>query len=153
MFIFPIFFFSTSLHILSIFLNIIYNSLFSKIKYYYYYISRSSEDLVHRLFVCIAGVADQLQTNFASDLRNILKCVFLMNSSQAIEDIEEPKDQNLASTVNAPVDTAETESIHERQESLPEYEDIEENILIHDRSTDILIFFIPEFYLINMCNC
>ncbi|KAG8037080.1 hypothetical protein G9C98_004402 [Cotesia typhae] len=42
---------------------------------------RSSEDLVHRLFVCIAGVADQLQTNFASDLRNILKCVFLMNST------------------------------------------------------------------------
>ncbi|XP_041476909.1 lateral signaling target protein 2 homolog isoform X1 [Lytechinus variegatus] len=37
---------------------------------------RSSSDLVHRLFVCIAGVADQLQTNFASDLRSILKTVF-----------------------------------------------------------------------------
>jgi hypothetical protein len=44
---------------------------------------RSSEDLIHRLFVCIAGVADQLQTNFASDLRNILKSVFLMNTSDA----------------------------------------------------------------------
>ncbi|KAJ8867398.1 hypothetical protein PR048_031199 [Dryococelus australis] len=44
---------------------------------------RSSEDLVHRLFVCIAGVADQLQSNFAGDLRNILKCVFLMNASSA----------------------------------------------------------------------
>ncbi|KAH9636503.1 hypothetical protein HF086_017669 [Spodoptera exigua] len=42
---------------------------------------RSSEDLIHRLFVCIAGVADQLQTNFAADLRNILKSVFLMNQS------------------------------------------------------------------------
>ncbi|CAH2007021.1 unnamed protein product [Acanthoscelides obtectus] len=42
---------------------------------------RSSEDLLHRLFVCIAGVADQLQTNFACDLRNILKSVFLMNAS------------------------------------------------------------------------
>ncbi|XP_067008607.2 lateral signaling target protein 2 homolog isoform X2 [Anabrus simplex] len=42
---------------------------------------RSSEDLVHRLFVCIAGVADQLQTNFAGDLRNILKCVFLMSAT------------------------------------------------------------------------
>ncbi|XP_022915844.1 lateral signaling target protein 2 homolog [Onthophagus taurus] len=42
---------------------------------------RSSEDLIHRLYVCIAGVADQLQTNFASDLRNILKSVFLMNVS------------------------------------------------------------------------
>lgn len=36
----------------------------------------SSSDLVHRLFVCISGVADQLQTNYASDLRGILKTVF-----------------------------------------------------------------------------
>ncbi|KAJ4450718.1 hypothetical protein ANN_02148 [Periplaneta americana] len=48
---------------------------------------RSSEDLVHRLFVCIAGVADQLQTNFAGDLRHILKCVFLMSASNTnVED-------------------------------------------------------------------
>ncbi|KAH1017842.1 lateral signaling target protein 2 homolog [Dendroctonus ponderosae] len=46
---------------------------------------RSSEDLIHRLFVCIAGVADQLQTNFACDLRNILKSVFLINASDSIE--------------------------------------------------------------------
>lgn len=44
----------------------------------------SAEDLIHRLFVCIAGVADQLQTNFASDLRNILKYVFLMNTSDPV---------------------------------------------------------------------
>ena len=43
---------------------------------------KSSEDLIHRLFVCISGVADQLQTNFASDLRAILKAVFLINASQ-----------------------------------------------------------------------
>ncbi|XP_078287969.1 lateral signaling target protein 2 homolog isoform X3 [Rhinoraja longicauda] len=36
----------------------------------------SSSDLIHRLFVCIAGVADQLQTNYASDLRSILKTLF-----------------------------------------------------------------------------
>lgn len=42
---------------------------------------KDSTDLIHRLFVCISGVADQLQTNFAGDLRNILKCVFEMNSS------------------------------------------------------------------------
>ncbi|OWF38353.1 lateral signaling target protein 2 homolog [Mizuhopecten yessoensis] len=42
----------------------------------------SSGDLIHRLFVCIAGVADQLQTNYAGDLRHILKCVFAMNSSE-----------------------------------------------------------------------
>lgn len=50
---------------------------------------RSTENLLHRLFVCIAGVADQLQTNFASDLRQILRSVFLMNvSPPPVEDIE-----------------------------------------------------------------
>lgn len=57
------------------------------------FLCRSSEDLVHRLFVCIAGVADQLQTNFAGDLRHILKCVFLIcasnNMSTEVEDLEE----------------------------------------------------------------
>ncbi|XP_077501953.1 lateral signaling target protein 2 homolog [Amblyomma americanum] len=42
---------------------------------------KSSDDLIHRLFVGISGVADQLQTNFAGEMRNILKCVFEMNSS------------------------------------------------------------------------
>lgn len=100
--------------------------------------------MVHRLFVCIAGVADQLQTNFASDLRNILKCVFLMNSSQMIEDGEESKDQNSNSTnqsANTPLDTEETGSIHERPESLAEYEDMDETALTHDRSTNILSYF------------
>lgn len=35
----------------------------------------SSEDLIHRLFVCVAGVADQLQTNYSSDVRKVLKMV------------------------------------------------------------------------------
>uniref|UniRef100_A0A915D266 Uncharacterized protein n=1 Tax=Ditylenchus dipsaci TaxID=166011 RepID=A0A915D266_9BILA len=35
----------------------------------------TSENLVHRLFVCIAGVADQLQTNYSSDVRKVLKMV------------------------------------------------------------------------------
>ncbi|XP_026729497.1 lateral signaling target protein 2 homolog [Trichoplusia ni] len=51
---------------------------------------KSSEDLIHRLFVCIAGVADQLQTNFAADLRNILKSVFLMNQSPEPAETDEP---------------------------------------------------------------
>ncbi|XP_037091127.1 lateral signaling target protein 2 homolog [Pollicipes pollicipes] len=42
---------------------------------------KDSQDLIHRLFVCISGVADQLQTNFASDLRNILKAVFQINAT------------------------------------------------------------------------
>lgn len=70
---------------------------------------RSSEDLVHRLFVCIAGVADQLQTNFASDLRNILKCVFLMNSSQTPDEIEPVKAESLDSTSQPDVASMETE--------------------------------------------
>ncbi len=35
--------------------------------------------------MCIAGVADQLQTNFAADLRQILRAVFLMNCTQEEE--------------------------------------------------------------------
>jgi len=47
---------------------------------------KSSEDLIHRLYVCISGAADQLQTNFAGDFRSILKYVFIMNSSVDDED-------------------------------------------------------------------
>ncbi|XP_036224455.2 lateral signaling target protein 2 homolog isoform X1 [Bactrocera oleae] len=59
---------------------------------------KSIENLLHRLFVCIAGVADQLQTNFAADLRQILRSVFLMNMSPAQEDLdipEKPKESEL----------------------------------------------------------
>ncbi|XP_077992008.1 lateral signaling target protein 2 homolog [Glandiceps talaboti] len=45
----------------------------------------SAGDLIHRLFVCISGVADQLQTNFAADLRNILKTVFEVCASEDLE--------------------------------------------------------------------
>lgn len=65
-----------------------------------------------------------------------------MNSSQIVEDTEESKDESSASmnqSTIVPNDTTETESIHERQESLPEYEDVEETALTHDRSTNIFI--------------
>lgn len=55
---------------------------------FFFYPFRSTENLLHRLFVCIAGVADQLQTNFASDLRQILRSVFLMNTTPAPEEDE-----------------------------------------------------------------
>ncbi|OXA38085.1 Lateral signaling target protein 2 [Folsomia candida] len=42
---------------------------------------KNSSDLIHRLFICISGVADQLQTNYAADLRSTLKCVFAMNAT------------------------------------------------------------------------
>ncbi|XP_072487239.1 lateral signaling target protein 2 homolog isoform X2 [Notamacropus eugenii] len=38
----------------------------------------SPQNMLHSLFVCISGVADQLQTNFASELRAILHMVFLV---------------------------------------------------------------------------
>lgn len=42
--------------------------------------------------MCIAGVADQLQTNFAADLRNILKAVFLMNQTPDKPDTPPPEE-------------------------------------------------------------
>lgn len=66
----------------------------------------SSEDLIHRLYVCISGVADQLQTNFASDLRNILKSVFLMNATDTTN--ETPVD--LQATVEASMEYHPTEN-------------------------------------------
>jgi len=42
----------------------------------------SVEDLMHRLFLGISGVADQLQTNHAKDLRVILKSVFTVCQSE-----------------------------------------------------------------------
>ncbi|XP_049645664.1 lateral signaling target protein 2 homolog isoform X2 [Suncus etruscus] len=51
-----------------------------------------SHDLIHRLFVCISGVADQLQTNYASDLRSILKTLFeVMATKQEADDKEKLK--------------------------------------------------------------
>lgn len=66
----------------------------------------SSSDLIHRLFVCISGltfslslhhfvppmmlyrgvtgVADQLQTNYASDLRSILKTLFEVMATKIV---------------------------------------------------------------------
>lgn len=37
---------------------------------------KQAQQLLHRLFVAISGVADQLQSNFASDLRFILRHIF-----------------------------------------------------------------------------
>ncbi|XP_057562191.1 lateral signaling target protein 2 homolog isoform X2 [Hippopotamus amphibius kiboko] len=48
-----------------------------------------SHDLIHRLFVCISGVADQLQTNYASDLRSILKTLFQVMATKPETDTKE----------------------------------------------------------------
>ncbi|XP_051870825.1 lateral signaling target protein 2 homolog [Pristis pectinata] len=55
---------------------------------------RNSGDMLHRLFVCISGVADQLQTNFAGDLRRILKTVFeIATSTPEKEDVVEEEEE------------------------------------------------------------
>jgi len=52
-----------------------------------------TQQLLHRLFVAISGVADQLQSNFASDLRFILKHIFSTEfSSQDEDEIDESPD-------------------------------------------------------------
>jgi len=48
---------------------------------------KSTEDLIHRLYVCISGAADQLQSNYAADFRSILRVVFTINVSQDDDDI------------------------------------------------------------------
>ncbi|CAB3400323.1 unnamed protein product [Caenorhabditis bovis] len=71
---------------------------------------RSSEDLVHRLFVCIAGVADQLQTNYSSEIRKVLKLIL-----QPVEVI--PVYEICAQTASSATEGEETGI--EVQESLP----------------------------------
>lgn len=80
---------------------------------------RSTENLLHRLFVCIAGVADQLQTNFAADLRQILRAVFLINCTPDEEEKPEIID--------------ETKS-KDNQQDLFEFRASEENVIRQSNS-------------------
>uniref|UniRef100_A0A8D0HGV5 Lateral signaling target protein 2 homolog n=1 Tax=Sphenodon punctatus TaxID=8508 RepID=A0A8D0HGV5_SPHPU len=67
----------------------------------------SSNDLIHRLFFCISGVADQLQTNYASDLRSILKTLFeVMATKPDMEDKEKQKKVNQGLRIAALEDCA-----------------------------------------------
>ncbi|TMS35947.1 hypothetical protein L596_003230 [Steinernema carpocapsae] len=71
---------------------------------------RSSKDLVHRLFVCIAGVADQLQTNYSSDVRKVLKMVLQPNEIVPVFEV---------SGQTAEIPENEEETGVEVQETLP----------------------------------
>lgn len=85
---------------------------------------------MHRLFVCIAGVADQLQTNFASDLRNILKCVFLMNSSQpTIEDLKTEEEPSSPNELDAPTTSDE----FHQEDAVAEDEEINEPLEVSSK--------------------
>ncbi|KAL4660992.1 lateral signaling target protein 2-like [Arapaima gigas] len=62
-----------------------------------------SSDLIHRLFVCISGVADQLQSNYASDLRSILKTLFeVMATKPELDDTDKPKKSTVSVALAVP---------------------------------------------------
>ncbi|CAD5216907.1 unnamed protein product [Bursaphelenchus okinawaensis] len=70
---------------------------------------KNIDDVIHRLFVCICGVADQLQTNYSSDIRKILKMVLQPIEARPIYEI---------SGKTAPVPQNEEEAGVEVQESI-----------------------------------
>lgn len=106
---------------------------------------KSVENLLHRLFVCIAGVADQLQTNFASDLRQILRSVFLMNMTQPTDDIivsEKAKESDLfefrASENDVIQDSAgSNQSIYSAEEVSPEFDAVFHSVQNQVRSSSL----------------
>lgn len=61
------------------------------------HLSKHFISFICAFFVCVLlGVADQLQTNYASDLRHILKCVFELNTESLTEPVDEPKQPELS---------------------------------------------------------
>ncbi|KHJ95129.1 hypothetical protein OESDEN_04927 [Oesophagostomum dentatum] len=71
---------------------------------------QSADDLIHRLFVCISGVADQLQTNYSSEVRKVLKLI--LQPTEVIP-VYEVNGQTAANAEN------EEETGVEVQETLP----------------------------------
>lgn len=53
-----------------------------------YYKHQATQQLLHRLFVAVSGVADQLQSNFASDLRFILRHIFIVDDGAGSDENE-----------------------------------------------------------------
>lgn len=74
--------------------------------------------MIHRLFICISGVADQLQTNYAADLRSTLKCVFAMNAVPGDDECDEGMAQDQDTTPEPSLD----EEIHDSDVSDHHYQ-------------------------------
>lgn len=70
----------------------------------------TSDSLIHRLFVCVAGIADQLQTNYSSEVRKVLKMVLQPVESVPVYEI---------SGKTAPIPENEEETGVEVRETLP----------------------------------
>merc|ERR1712241_1444311 len=75
---------------------------------------KSTEDLIHRLYVCISGAADQLQSNYAADFRSILRVVFSINVSQ--DPIEEEEEEKVDLSPEASEDQVDHNSTEEDSE-------------------------------------
>lgn len=82
--------------------------------------------------MCIAGVADQLQTNFASDLRQILKNVFLINCSQTETIAVQPQNE-----VQPFIFNATEENILIRDFSISESIQTAEEVIAEDSNGNI----------------
>lgn len=79
------------------------------------WISPGTRHLLHRLFVKIAGVADQLQSNHATDLRMILRAVFKMHST--VESNGEDEGDVKGDTNDSSDDVSVEEALEAREES------------------------------------
>ncbi|CEF71447.1 Lateral signaling target protein 2 homolog [Strongyloides ratti] len=72
---------------------------------------KDRNELIHRLFVCIAGVADQLQTNYSQDVRKLLKMVLQPNEIVPVYEVN-------GKTARVPENEEET-GIEVQEETLP----------------------------------
>lgn len=69
---------------------------------------QSSDDLIHRLFVCISGVADQLQTNYSSEVRKVLKLILQPNESIPVYEVNGQTATNAENEEETGVEVQET---------------------------------------------
>uniref|UniRef100_A0A0K0EV71 Lateral signaling target protein 2 (inferred by orthology to a C. elegans protein) n=1 Tax=Strongyloides venezuelensis TaxID=75913 RepID=A0A0K0EV71_STRVS len=72
---------------------------------------KDRNELIHRLFICIAGVADQLQTNYSQDVRKLLKMVLQPNEIVPVYEVN-------GKTARVPENEEET-GIEVQEETLP----------------------------------
>ncbi|XP_074602263.1 lateral signaling target protein 2 isoform X2 [Brevipalpus obovatus] len=85
-----------------------------------HYMSPGSKELLHNLFVSIAGIADQLQSNYASEMRTILQNVYTIHCSssddnesyeealEAHSDSHGGESSGLSSTTRSPSETVDS---------------------------------------------
>lgn len=86
---------------------------------------KQAQQLLHRLFVAISGVADQLQSNFASDLRFILRHIFSSEIEGGQEDENDNDNDNDDNDDDGESDSREYSNNEQSDSSLPIEQGIE----------------------------